>query len=52
MAEQKRERDDQQILMEDVKTDYFDTAGDEDTTIWDNMVQALKPDLTPKGKGR
>ncbi|MGZ4030751.1 MAG: hypothetical protein ACXVP5_10560 [Tumebacillaceae bacterium] len=51
MAEQKRERDEQHILLEDVETDYFDTAGEEDTTIWDNMVQALKPDLTPKRKG-
>ncbi|MGB8955613.1 MAG: hypothetical protein WCC10_09575 [Tumebacillaceae bacterium] len=26
-------------------------AGEPDETIWDNMVNALKPDLTPKKKG-
>lgn len=26
-------------------------TGEQDETIWDNMVNALKPDLTPKKKG-
>ncbi|HEU4964327.1 MAG TPA: hypothetical protein VFV52_10815 [Bacilli bacterium] len=32
------------------RTDYFNTAGEEDTTIWDNMVNAFKPDLTHRRK--
>jgi hypothetical protein len=28
----------------------LDVSGEEENTIWDNMVQALKPDLRPMGK--
>ncbi|ASS74642.1 hypothetical protein CIG75_06430 [Tumebacillus algifaecis] len=27
--------------------DNMEVPGEQDTTIWDNMVQALKPDLAP-----
>lgn len=39
------------MMGQDVNVPYdMSVPGDEDTTIWDNMVQALKPDLMPKQK--
>jgi hypothetical protein len=45
MLEDKR-RDDPNFIGDDEEVPYdMTTAGDEDTTLWDNMVQAFKPDL-------
>lgn len=39
------------MMGQDVNVPYdMSVPGEEDTTIWDNMVQALKPDLTPNHK--
>ncbi|MBL0387455.1 hypothetical protein JJB07_12410 [Tumebacillus sp. ITR2] len=39
-------RDDPNFIGDDEAVPYdMTTAGDEDTTLWDNMVQAFKPDL-------
>jgi hypothetical protein len=36
------------MMGQDVNVPYDMTVpGEEDTAIWDNMVQALKPNLTP-----
>ncbi|TCP54427.1 hypothetical protein EV586_10445 [Tumebacillus sp. BK434] len=39
------------MMGQDVNVPYdMSVPGEEDMTIWDNMVQALKPDLTPNRK--
>ncbi|MCX7570202.1 hypothetical protein OS242_09525 [Tumebacillus sp. DT12] len=36
------------MLGQDVNVPYDqNVAGEEDTTLWDNMVNAVRPDLTP-----
>jgi hypothetical protein len=57
MAEQERNLYDEEhrgALAEDWRevdrTDSFNTSGEEDNTIWDNMVNAFKPDLRRKGR--
>ena len=36
------------MLGQEVDVPYDqNVAGEEDTTLWDNMVNAVKPDLTP-----
>lgn len=32
------------------RTDYWNTSGEEDMTIWDAMVNAVKPDLRNRNR--